>query len=277
MARNYTVMAKAGQTTILPLEITHTVIYTREISAPATIERLCADGQWRELLGSGEVMPYHAGEVVLAIRVTAHNSDSKVRLFCTSIPDATPDPRILNGFKAVLTEPFVERNTKLGYQWEAQFRPTQSAGVPAGQSLCLVVTTGSKPVLIKSVFNNFLGADIDGIWYESPTFTGGVTVNIYNPNFRNQQSREVTMLSGVTGGNITVSNFGTQVSPTIGTLGDQSASQNQRAPTSEVLGFERVLAPNTVYLLRIRNNAGSACPMRGYLTWYEGDLSVDMM
>ena len=43
--------------------------------------------------------------------------------------------------------------------------------------------------------------------------------------------------------------------------------------TFATAGIERVLKPNTAYLLRITNNDAAACKVAVYTTFYEGELS----
>ena len=43
--------------------------------------------------------------------------------------------------------------------------------------------------------------------------------------------------------------------------------------TFATAGIERVLKPNTSYLLRITNNDTVACKVAVYTTFYEGELS----
>lgn len=183
------------------------------------------------------------------------------------------NPEVIDGFKAVLTEDYVQRNIKKGYQWEAS---SERRDVPAGQSYAMIFTTGSKPILIKAVIPQFRGESLNARWFESPTFTGGDTLDIINPNRRNQQPLETVGLQGITGAGLTITSFGTPASACVCLLGDPSQSSQQRTPTTLIQGFERVFAPNTTYLLRFQNPTETTVPLSVYMTFYEGDLSVDL-
>lgn len=221
-----------------------------------------------------DIAAYVKNHLIRQVRVTNDTSEPvTVQIVFDSRTAGGLDERSYGGNVAINMQNFVESNIKNGTQWEVQFG---SDTVGAGQSICIIFTTGSEKALIKSVIPTFLGDSTNGAWYRAPTFTGATSTPFYNPNDDFQAPKEITLQTGVTGQGLTVSNYGAQVSPLFQFIGDQASSVNQRTPTTSVRGFERVLRANSVYLLRLQNTTDAAIKMRLYATWYEGDLSTDL-
>lgn len=174
------------------------------------------------------------------------------------------DERVYTGLKALTVQPFVEANVKNSTQWEfSSLNPSLGAGLFQDS----VFIVGSQPVIIKSRQITFTGSGITAQVFETPTYTGGTTASIYNLN---RVLPNAPLSSIVTGVTTTVT--GVQISaPTYAFGADTSAPKT--VGTFATAGIERVLKPNTAYLLRITNNDASACKIAVYTTFYEGELS----
>lgn len=221
-----------------------------------------------------EIEAYVKNHLIRQVRITNNTpEDATVQVVFSSQTAGGLDERAYGGNVALNMQSFVESNIKNGSQWEVQFG---SDTVSAGESICIIFTTGSERALIKSVIPTFLGGSATGAWYRAPTYTGATSETFYNPNDDTQANKEITLETGITGQGLAVSDYGTQTSPLFEFIGDQASSLNQRTPTTEVRGFERVLRANSVYLLRLQNTTDAAIKMRLYVTWYEGDLSTDL-
>lgn len=177
------------------------------------------------------------------------------------------DPRVYIGTQAFTVQSFIEANCKNGVQYQlATYNPTFTAG----STTDFIVTTGSKPVLIKNRHFQFDGSLITTTVYKNPTFTGGTIVPYYNMSDINPVAGLAVIRALPT---VTVA--GTQFSPTATLIG--SVPQGGQALTatdaeSDIEGLERVLAPNTNYLFRTVN-AGTTCRVSTISSWFEGDLS----
>lgn len=174
------------------------------------------------------------------------------------------DHRVYDGLKAFTVQPFTEANVKNSTQWEfSSLNPSLTAGAVQDA----VFTTGSSPVLIKSRQITFTGSGITAQVYEAPTFTGGTLASIYNLNRIAPNSPLSTIRTGVT-----TSATGTEIAAPTYAFGTDT-SGNKAVGTFSAAGIERVLKPNTAYLLRITNNDTAACKVAVYTTFYEGELS----
>ncbi|MGL5218510.1 MAG: hypothetical protein ACRC8G_03285, partial [Plesiomonas shigelloides] len=87
------------------------------------------------------------------------------------------------------------------------------------------------------------------------------------------QAAGVTVFQGPT-----VTATGTQISAPNAALGSTAVGQNV-AGTYAARGAERVLKPNTTYLLRVINNDTASCKIAVWATWYEGtpDLPLSIV
>lgn len=179
------------------------------------------------------------------------------------------NPDIQGGNQAVTFQPFTELNSKLGTQYEAAFYvPT----ISASGFVDLVFEVGpSFPVLIKGLQAQFKSDLLQATVYRDPVFTGGVEITVYNLNDAGAVPDDVRLLSGVS-----VSDTGTQVSPTITTLGSSGTFVSPASSTLSVEGgVERVFEKGTTYLYRITNaDTNDSTPLAGLATWYQGPLST---
>ncbi len=183
-----------------------------------------------------------------------------------AIPDAIIDPRVYSALKAFTVQSFIEGNVKNGTQWEFS---NSNNSLAAGASQDTILVTGSKPVLVKSRQIGFTGTGVTARVYKSSVFSGGTVASVYNLNTGSSNTKEsVVYLSP------TVTSVGTEVAAPTYTIG--SVDQGQRTVGTFVAsGLERVLAPNSTFLLRITNNDNSACKIVTYVTFYEGEISSE--
>lgn len=184
------------------------------------------------------------------------------------LPSEAINPRVMIGMEAFTMQSFVEANCKNGTQFEAA---TYTPVFAAGTSKDIIAITGSKPVLIKNREFTFTGDELSTAIYRAPTYTGGTPFPYYNLSDLNPQVGEVVLLTGAT-----VTSVGVQISPTYQLLGSVPQGGQAVTPTnaeSSLSGMERVLRPNTTYLLRTTNTSLAAMKLSSKSTWYEGHLS----
>lgn len=177
------------------------------------------------------------------------------------------DPRVYVGTQAFTVQSFVEANCKNGVQYQLA---TYNPSFTAGSTTDFIVTTGSKPVLIKNRHFQFDGSLITTTVYKNPTFTGGTIVPYYNMSDINPVAGLAVIRALPT---VTVA--GTQISPTVTLIGSVPQGGQELTTTnaeSDIQGLERVLSPNTNYLFRTIN-AGTTCRVSTISSWFEGTLS----
>lgn len=177
---------------------------------------------------------------------------------------------VFDGNKAITTQSFSELNSKLGTQWQVGYYLPSLAN---GASTDILIEVGnSDPVLIKGLISQFKGDAIQTALYRDPVFTGpGTVIPKYNMKDYDPATSDVVFRTGVT-----VTDLGTQVSPTITSLGQGTGNPSPGLAAPGTFGdTERVLEPGVTYLYRLTNIGGSATPITGLATFYQGPLSTD--
>lgn len=195
---------------------------------------------------------------------TGYGGVVAVELGAWSALGAPIDYRVYTGLKGLTTQSFIEANVKNGTQWEVSF---ESTSIASGANSDAILVTGNQYVLIKSRLLNFTGSEIEVSVYKNSTYTGGSNLPIYNLNTVIGGSPLAVMKTGVT-----VTSIGTEIASKTHYYGTDT-NVNQAVGSFSVAGIERVLAPNTIYLLRIINQAATSIKLAGYITFYEGEIS----
>lgn len=173
---------------------------------------------------------------------------------------------ITSGLRAMTVQGYVEANVKNGTEHEGS---TLLTGVAAGTSNDTIFLTGALPVSLKARVIAYSGTGVSGFIYEDPTYTGGSPVAYQNANAINP----VTGLSQIIVG-ATVTVDGTLVFAPTHSIGNQS--QQGKGTSGALLGGERILKPNTPYLLRLTSLDSQAQDISSFLSWYEGELDLPL-
>jgi hypothetical protein len=169
-----------------------------------------------------------------------------------------------SGTRAITTQSFSEAHTKMGSQFEGSLLIDSLAG---GASNDTFFITGAKPVIIKSRVVSYTGSGINATVYSNSTFTGGSTVGYFNATDINP----VTGLSQIIGGATTDTDGALVFAPNY-LIGN--ASLTGKGGAVGIKGRQRILKPNTTYMLRLTSLDSTAQDVASFLTWYEGDLDL---
>lgn len=169
---------------------------------------------------------------------------------------------VFTGTRAATVQSYIEANVKNGLSYEAVLPRTAFAG---GADLDILIQTGSKPVIVKSVSMGFPGRGVTSNTYEAPTVSvNGSPILVYNSNRINPVDGQVTLFSVPT-----VTGIGTKAFASTVVIG--SAGIGQRTVGSYALaGNERILKPNTKYLRRVHNDDTDSGFLTIQFNWYEG-------
>ena len=166
------------------------------------------------------------------------------------------------GMRAVNVQSYIESNVKLGVQHEAS-RLFTLAGSANSDSIMI---TGSNPVALKARTLGYNGSGIEARIFRAPTYSGESAVILpRNPNDINPVLSEIELYTDAV---VTVD--GTEVFAPAFLLG-ASSQQNKGAVGAQV-GQEKILRPNTTYLLRLTNLDTQSMQVAAYISWYEGGL-----
>ncbi len=171
--------------------------------------------------------------------------------------------RVMNGLRGIVTQDYTSVNVKKGVQYEVA-ADTPALGI--GLNNDVIFTTGSLPVLIKGRIVKFNGTSLATRVYRAPTYTGGSIVPYFNLSDINPVVGGVTIRSGAT-----VTAPGTEFGAPTFDIGSTNVG-NTSISTYAVQGIERVLRPNTTYMLRTTNDSPAIQRVVSYLTWYEGGI-----
>lgn len=181
-------------------------------------------------------------------------------------PEGFP-PGAFVGLRALTTQSYIEANVKSGVQYEvSSYNPALAAG--ANQDT--IFTTGASAVLIKTRQVGFDAAKLEARVYGGTTYTGGSLVPYFNLNLRNPVAGSVAIRSGAT-----ISAAGTEIGAASYMIGSTEVG-GRTVGTFQLSGLERLLNPNTTYMLRISNTSAAPSQVSTYISWYEGgtDLPV---
>lgn len=183
----------------------------------------------------------------------------------------------------VTTQGFVEYNVKNGTQFSTSSYLT---GLTGNQVLDTIISTGDKPVIIKSQEYEYNGDGLTIEWFKDPVFTGGsnITAGIFNQKPSSTTLTSIT-LTGVKATDPSTLDFsldntsiptvtftGTAIQPLITLLGDASKPK-KGSGTGRVAGLDLILEPNSVYLFRKTSLSSDAQSISGFSTWYEGEYN----
>ncbi len=170
------------------------------------------------------------------------------------------------GMRAVNTQSYTESNVKLGVQHEAS-RLFTLAGSANSDSIMI---TGSNPVALKARTLGYDGSGIEARIFRAPTYSGESAIILpRNPNDINPVLSEIALYTDAV---VTVD--GTEVFAPAFLLG--AASQQNKGAVGAHVGQEKILRPNTVYLLRLTNLDSQAMQVSAYISWYEGGLDLPL-
>lgn len=118
----------------------------------------------------------------------------------------------------------------------------------SGSSFELIISTSDDQIVMDSPIVNSNSGDLTFDLYEDTVFTGGTPVTAYN-NDRN--SPFVAVITGLVV-DATISDLGTQILPTVNTVGDNNSGQAR----TFALGYPVIFKPNTNYTLKVAHNDG---------------------
>ena len=128
-----------------------------------------------------------------------------------------------------------------------------------------VIVTGDLPVIINSRVASYTGEGIIVQIKESPTYTGGAFLPTYNKSRINDSAPQFVVMSGVD-----IADAGSDVFADEYLIGnDSNAGSGQ---TGVGLGYDRVLKPNTTYLLRLQSLDNQPQSVFVFNSFYEGEL-----
>jgi subtilisin family serine protease len=170
------------------------------------------------------------------------------------------------GMRALNTQSYTESNIKLGVEHEAA-RLFTLAGNTNSDSILI---TGSNPIALKARTIGYDGVGIAASVFRSPIYSGESALVVpRNPNDINPVVSEVELYTDAI-----VTNTGTEVFAPSYLLG--GSSQQSKGAVLADMGQEKILRPNTTYLLRLTSLDSQSMQVAAYISWYEGALDLPL-
>ena len=151
---------------------------------------------------------------------------------------------------------------KLGQVHEFSVYIEALAGGATGDG---VIVTGNLPVVINSRVASYTGEGLIVEVKESPTYSGGTQLITHNKSRINDDIPQFAVMAGVT-----VTDSGSQVFADEYLIGNNSNTGSGQ--TGVGLGYDRVLKPNTAYLLRLESLDNQPQSVFVFNSFYEGEL-----
>lgn len=182
-------------------------------------------------------------------------------------PNGQPAPAgIYSGLRAMTTQSYIEANSKNGTQHELSVFLENLAGSGVNETL---VVTGSLPIVLKERKCSYTGEGAFLEICEGATYSDiGDEITIYNVNKINPVTPETKVYSGAT-----ITDDGDCVFTPEYLIGNNS---NQGNGGQQNIVSERILNPNTVYLLKATSLDSATEAVWLFDAFYEGELDLPL-
>ena len=173
---------------------------------------------------------------------------------------------IFSGTRAITTQSYTEANSKLGVEHEGS---TLLSGIAGGAENDTFFVTGALPVSLKGRVIGYTGDGVTAEIFTGATYTGGVSVSYQNASDINPATGLSQIIVGAT-----TTDSGTLAFAPDHLIGN--TSNQGKGSTGSIIGREKLLKPNTVYLFRLKSLDSAAQDIASLLTWYEGELDLPL-
>lgn len=179
------------------------------------------------------------------------------------------------GLRALTVQPYSEANVKNGVQYYARAAWPASDPIVTGAAGArkIWVKTGAKQVLVKLRDFQYVAEELQLQIFRGPTgVVGGTDLTIHNYNAVNPVASTVLAKK-----NVTTTTDGVEIDGNDFEYFFGESTAGNRSSVSIPQGRERVLPPNTEFIVKIQNNSsggGSAARVQYYLDWYEGGTDL---
>jgi hypothetical protein len=179
-------------------------------------------------------------------------------------PNITEQPDGLYvGLGAMTVQSYVEANVKNGTQFEGSVLLSM-AGTSTNDT---IFKTGSKPVILKTREISYSGDGLSTFIFEDATYTGGTSAVYQNANAIDPAVGTVDIIVGTT-----ITDDGELIFAPIHYVGN--VSNQGKGGSANTIGSERLLKPNTTYMLRIVSLDAQTQEVTSFLYWYEGNPDI---
>jgi len=173
---------------------------------------------------------------------------------------------VFSGTRALTTQSYTEANSKLGIEHEGS---TLLEGVGGGAVNNTFFVTGDLPVALKGRVIGYTGTGVKAEIFTGAAYNDGVSVPYQNASDINP----VTGLTQIIVGANLVTEGTLAFAPDY--LIGNTSNQGKGTPGT-IVGREKLLKRNTVYLFRLTSLDSQLQDITSLLTWYEGELDLPL-
>lgn len=170
---------------------------------------------------------------------------------------------ITSGTRALTVQSYTESNSKLGAQHEG----SALFNITGNGTNDTFFVTGALPVALKGRVVRYTGEGLIASIFTGATYTGGVPAAYQNASDINPIAGLSQIIVSATVATEGVLAFAPDI------LIGNTTNQGEGSAGS-IIGREKLLKPNTIYLFRLASQDSQAQDVSSLLTWYEGELDL---
>lgn len=242
--------------------------------------RLVGDDQWRpveyatDIPATNDVALLVYGSIA-QLRVTFSGivGGANAELWRALIPAEGFPPGAFTGQRALTVQPYTEANVKNGLEYYVRAVWNAADPILPGTTRKLFFQTGVKPVIVKLRDFHYVAEQMTLRLYAGPTgVTGGTALEIHNYNSINPvPTTIVAAMKNVATVSDGVEFDGGDPEHMFG-----AGATGQRSQISIPEGRERIVPPNSTFIVAISNTGTGNALAQYFLDWYEGtpDLPI---
>jgi len=210
----------------------------------------------------------YVGDVASQFRVTLEGvvGGAGATFAVSDLATAVP-PGAWEGTRGLIVQPYTEANVKNGMQYYLRAAWPLTDVIPTTESRKVWVKTGTQKVLVKLRDLQFVAEELRLELFRAPvTVTGGIDLTIQNYNSINP-----VVTTTVAKKNVTTVSDGVPFDAGDPEYFYGAAASPQRVAASIPQGRERVIPPNTEFIVKITNTGSGSARVQYFLDWFEGE------
>lgn len=183
---------------------------------------------------------------------------------------------VFEGLRAITTQPYTEANVKNGTQFYIRAAWPLSDTISSGSERLVYFATGAEKVTVKLREFSYIAEELYIKLWQGPTgVTGGTDLDINNYNSVNPN--ETIADDIVAKKNVTVTTKGTEFGGSDPEYYFGANSVGNRVQSSIPEGRERILPPNTEFIVEIGNTGSGAARAQYFIDFYVGELDLPLV
>lgn len=183
---------------------------------------------------------------------------------------------VFEGLRAITVQGYPEANVKRGSQFYLRATWPLADTIGAGTQRLIYFSTGAEKVTVKIRQFSYFAEELYIKLWQGPTgVTGGTDLDINNYNGVNPNTTIAADI--VAKKNVTVTTKGTEFGGSDAEYYFGANSVGNRTQGSIPEGRERILPPNTEFIVEIGNSGSGAARAQYFIDFYVGELDLPLV